>query len=54
VLTREERKEKYFERADVQEAINIAADLINEMNGVKVTITQKDVQKEMKQAPAAN
>ena len=54
VLTRKERKEKYFKRADVQEAINIAADLIAEMNGVKVTISQKNVQKGMKEAPAAN
>jgi len=45
VLTREERKKKYLERADVQEAINIAADLLAEMSGVKVTISQKDAKK---------
>lgn len=42
VLTREERKKKYLERADVQEAINVAADLYADMNGVKVHVTQKD------------
>ena len=30
-LTREERKKKYFERADIIEALNIAADLAMEM-----------------------
>ncbi len=42
VLSREERKKKYLERADVQEAINVAADLYAEFNGVKVHVTQKD------------
>ena len=40
VLTREERKKKYLERADVKEAINVAADLFAELNGVKVHVTQ--------------
>lgn len=40
-LSREERKKKYLERADIQEAVNVAADLYAEMNGVKVKITQK-------------
>lgn len=32
-LTREERKKKYLERADIQEAVNVAVDLAMELNG---------------------
>lgn len=38
VLTREERKKKYLERADVKEAINIAADLVAEVSGPTIHI----------------
>lgn len=41
VLTPEQRRKKYLERADVQEAVNIAADLFAELNGIKVELTQK-------------
>ena len=37
-LTREERKKKYLERADVKEAINIAADLVAEVSGQPIHI----------------
>ncbi len=40
-LTPEQRRKKYLERADVQEALNIAADLFAELNGIKVELTQK-------------
>ena len=46
VLTREERKKKYLERADVKEAINIAADLVAELGGPMIQIgsTKKDAE----------
>jgi carboxyl-terminal processing protease len=40
-LTREERKKKYMERADVVEAINVAADLALEMRSPAIKLGQK-------------
>ncbi len=35
ILSKEEKRKKYLERADVQEALNVAADLIGELNTEK-------------------
>lgn len=40
-LTREERKKKYFERADVVEAVNIAADLALDLRSPTIKIGSK-------------
>lgn len=40
-MTREERKKKYFERADILEAINIAADLVMETKAPSMRIGSK-------------
>ncbi len=40
-LTREERKKKYLERADVIEAVNIAADLVAEVRSPAIRLGQK-------------
>lgn len=40
-LSREERKKKYMERADVVEAINVAADLANELKAPAIKLGQK-------------
>jgi hypothetical protein len=40
-LTREERKKKYFERADIVEALNIAADLAIELKAPTMKLGAK-------------
>ncbi len=40
-LSREERRKRYLERADVQEAVTIAADLAVEVSRVKITLGDK-------------
>ena len=40
-LSREERKKKYFERADIVESINVAADLAAELNSPSIKLGQK-------------
>ncbi len=40
-LSREERQKRYLERADVQEAITIAADLARELSRVNITLGEK-------------
>lgn len=44
-LSREERKKKYLERADIQEAISVAIDLASELGGPTVTVGAKDPSK---------
>lgn len=41
-LSREERKKKYMERADIQEAMNVAADLAALQAGTTITVGAKD------------
>lgn len=52
-LSREERKKKYLERADVVEAVNVAADLLGELGGQEMTLGAKD-KKVAPPAPPAN
>ena len=40
-LSRDERKKKYLERADVVEAVNVAADLVAELKSTDVKVGQK-------------
>jgi hypothetical protein len=40
-LSREERKKKYFKRADVLEAVNVAADLVSEVKTTTIKIGSK-------------
>ncbi|MGE0762662.1 MAG: S41 family peptidase [Bdellovibrionales bacterium] len=58
-LTREERKKKYLERADIQEALNVAVDLAVELTGPQITVgANKDATKtkdpSVKAAESAN
>lgn len=39
-LTPEERKKKYLERADIQEAVNVAADLLADLSGADITVAK--------------
>lgn len=41
MLSKEERKKKYLERADVVEAINVAADLVQELRAPAIKVGQK-------------
>ena len=45
VLTPEEKHEKYMERADIQEAINIASELISEFAGAPLTMVNPKKEK---------
>jgi hypothetical protein len=45
-LTREERKKKYLERADVNEAVNIAADLAVELKAPAIQVGAKPENKD--------
>ncbi len=47
-LSREERMKKYLERADIQEAVTIAAELEVELSGPPITIGQKEKDKDPK------
>ncbi|MCB0413258.1 MAG: carboxy terminal-processing peptidase [Bdellovibrionales bacterium] len=47
-LSRDEKKKKYMERADIQEALNVAADMASEYGGAELTLGQKAVEGENK------
>ena len=41
ILSKEEKQKKYLERADIQEAVNIAADLAAELGKVDIKVGSK-------------
>ena len=51
-LTREERKKKYLERADVVESINVAADLVLEMRNPVIQLGSKTEEGKSQEAKA--
>lgn len=54
ILTPDEKKKKYIQRADVQEAVNIAADLIAELEHAPMKLGAKEVPAESKPVEKAN